>query len=64
MTIKEEIARNAASEWCGCFKCDGKVNATGCVCKEGMGLTCALWYTGYRTVLLALDDDRVKIKDE
>ena len=57
--LKEKIAINAANEWCRCFKCDGRVNATGCVCEKDNLLTCRNWYNGYRTALLALEDDRV-----
>ena len=59
MEIKEKIAVNAANEWCRCFKCDGKVNATGCACEKDKRLTCHKWYDGYRTALLALGDDRI-----
>ena len=62
--LKEKIAVNAANEWCRCFKCDGKVNATGCTCEKDKRLTCHKWYDGYRTALLALEDDRVIIKEE
>ena len=57
--LKEKIAVNAANEWCRCFKCDGMVNATGCACEKDKRLTCHKWYDGYRTVLLALEDNRV-----
>ena len=57
--LKEKIAINAANEWCRCFKCDGRVNATGCACEKDNLLTCRNWYNGYRTALLALEDDRV-----
>lgn len=59
MTDKEKIAVNAANVWCRCFKCDGRVNATGCACEKDKRLTCHKWYDGYRTALLALEDDRV-----
>ena len=62
--LKEKIAVNAANEWCRCFKCDGKVNATGCTCEKDKLLTCRKWYDGYRTALLALEDDRVAIKED
>jgi hypothetical protein len=42
--------------WCRCFKCDGKVNATGCTCEKDKMLTCRKWYDGYRTALLALSE--------
>ena len=57
--LKEKIAVNAANEWCRCFKCDGRVNATGCACEKDNLLTCLNWYNGYRTALLALEDDRI-----
>lgn len=57
--LKEKIAVNAANEWCRCFKCDGRVNATGYACEKDKMLTCHKWYDGYRTALLALEDDRV-----
>jgi hypothetical protein len=57
--LKEKIAVNAANEWCRCFKCDGRVNATGYACEKDKRLTCHKWYDGYRTALLALEDDRV-----
>lgn len=57
--LKEKIAINAANEWCRCFKCDGRVNATGCACEKDNLLTCRNWYNGYRTALLALEDDRI-----
>ena len=57
--LKEKIAVNAANTWCRCFKCDGRVNDTGCVCEKDKRLTCPKWYDGYRTALLALGDDRI-----
>jgi hypothetical protein len=54
--LKEKIAVNAANMWCRCFKCDGKVNATGCTCEKNKLLTCHKWYDGYRTALLALSE--------
>lgn len=57
--LKEKIAVNAANGWCRCFKCDGRVNATGYACEKDKRLTCHKWYDGYRTTLLALEDDRV-----
>ena len=62
--LREKIAVNAANEWCRCFKCDGKVNATGSTCEKDKLLTCRKWYDGYRTALLALEDDKVTIKEE
>lgn len=58
--LKEQIARNAASGWCRCFKCDGVVNSTRSKCEKEKLLTCHQWYDGYRTALLALDDERVQ----
>lgn len=63
-TTKEDIARNAASTWCRCFKCDGVIRESHCKCDKKTLTTCLQWYHGYRTALLALGDDRVKIKDE
>lgn len=57
--LKEKIAVNAANDWCRCFKCDGRVNATCCTCEKDKRLTCHKWYDGYRTAVLALEDDRV-----
>ena len=54
--LKEKIAVNAANEWCRCFKCDGRVNATGYACEKDKRLTCHKWYDGYRTALLALEE--------
>lgn len=54
--LKEKIAVNAANEWCRCFKCDGRVNATGYACEKDKRLTCHKWYDGYRTALLAISD--------
>ena len=53
---REKIAINAANTWCRCFKCDGKVNATGCACEKDKLLTCRKWYDGYRTAMLALEE--------
>ena len=61
--LKEKIAVNAANEWCRCFKCDGRVNATGCACDKDKRLTCHKWYDGYRTALLALEDDTLEVKE-
>ncbi len=56
MIDKEKIAISAANEWCRCFKCDGRVNATGCACEKDKKLTCLKWYDGFRTAMLALND--------
>ena len=53
---KEKIAISAANIWCRCFKCDGKVNATGYICDQDKKLTCHKWYDGYRTAMLALNE--------
>ena len=55
--IKERKARNAAVEWCRCFKCNGTVNETGEKCDWDHFRTCLKWYNGYRTAMLALEDD-------
>lgn len=57
--LKEKIARNAASTWCRCFKCDGIVRDTNTNCDKERLFTCHQWYNGYRTTLLALGDDRI-----
>ena len=54
--LKEKVARNAASGWCRCFKCDGIVRDTNTNCDKDRLFTCNQWYNGYRTALLALDD--------
>ena len=57
--LKEKIARNAASGWCRCFKCDGVFDDTNIKCEKEKLVTCQQWYNGYRTALLALGDERV-----
>lgn len=58
---KEKIARNAASGWCRCFKCDGVINETHLNCDKDKLLTCSKWYDGYRTAMIALGDyERIK----
>ena len=57
--LKEKIARNAASGWCRCFKCDGVFDDTNIKCEKEKLVTCQQWYNGYRAALLALDDDRL-----
>lgn len=57
--LKEKIARNAASTWCRCFKCDGELREINSKCNKETLHTCPAWYNGYRTALLALDDDRL-----
>lgn len=58
--LKEKIARGAATEWCRCFKCNGIVRDTNEKCDKDKLLTCLQWYHGYRTAILALEDDRVE----
>lgn len=57
--LKEKIARNAASTWCRCFKCDGELREMNSKCNKDTLHTCHAWYNGYRAALLALDDDRL-----
>ena len=57
--LKEKIAKNAASGWCRCFKCDGVFDETNIKCEKEKLITCQQWYHGYRTALLALDDERL-----
>ena len=57
---KEQIARNAANNWCRCFKCDKIIRDTNSPCDKEKLLTCHQWYDGYRTALLALGDERIK----
>ena len=57
--LKDKIARNAASGWCRCFKCDGIIRETKGKCNKDKLLTCHQWYDGYRTALMALNDDRI-----
>lgn len=56
--IKDSIARNAASGWCRCFKCDKIIRDTNAKCEKDKLITCHQWYDGYRTALLALGDER------
>lgn len=55
---KDKIARNAASAWCRCFKCDGIVNATKEKCNKETMSTCRKWYDGYRTAMIALENSK------
>lgn len=60
--LKEKIAKNAASTWCRCFKCDKTVRDIDefpYPCEKEKLKTCLQWYHGYRTALLALGDDRL-----
>ena len=62
MTLtKDQAARNAASTWCRCYKCDGIINGTGSKCQKEKLITCRKWYDGYRTALLVLTTDRGEI---
>lgn len=58
--LKDSIARNAASTWSRCFKCDKIIRDTNAKCDKGKLIVCHQWYDGYRTALLALEDDLVK----
>lgn len=62
--LKEQIAVNAANMWCRCFKCDGVVMPSCSKCEKEKRLTCHKWYDGYRTALLALEDDKVTINED
>jgi hypothetical protein len=53
---KEKNARNAASAWCRCFKCDGIINDINVKCNKEKLVTCQQWYDGYRTAMIALED--------
>lgn len=57
--LKEQIARNAASTWCRCFKCDKVFDELNIKCEKEKLVTCSQWYNGYRAALLALGDDRL-----
>lgn len=57
--LKEQIARNAASGWCRCFKCDKVFGELNTKCEKEKLVTCSQWYDGYRAALLALGDDRL-----
>lgn len=62
---KEQRARNAASQWCRCFKCDGVARnlisenepAVRFKCDKDKLHTCLKWYNGYRTALMALNTE-------
>jgi len=56
---KEQIARNAASTFCRCFKCNGIIRETNCKCDKEKLTTCLQWYYGYRIAMLALGDERI-----
>lgn len=65
----EEIARNAASQWCRCYKCDGIARnlisenepAVKFKCEKDKLQTCQKWYDGYRTALMALSTEKQNI---
>ena len=59
--LKEKIARNAASEWCRCYKCDGIIRTSNSQCNKEDMTVCMQFYHGYRTALLALEDEHVKV---
>lgn len=50
---EDNSARNSASVWCRCYKCDGIVNETGLKCKKPC-TTCTKWYDAYKGALIAL----------
>ena len=49
----DNIARNAASLWCRCYKCDGIINETGSKCEKPI-CTCNKWFDAYKGALIAL----------
>lgn len=49
----DNIARNAASLWCRCYKCDGIINGTGGKCEKPK-CTCNKWFDAYKGALIAL----------
>lgn len=51
---RDKIARNAASVWCRCFKCDGIVNDTNLKCEKPCS-TCTKWYDAYKGALIAME---------
>ncbi len=61
--LKDKIARNAADMWCRCYKCDKIVRDTNTNCDKDRLFTCHQWYNGYRTALLALEDDRITVNN-
>lgn len=52
----DEIARNAASTWCRCFKCDGIINGDSRECDKPHLLTCGQWYDSFRASKLAISE--------
>lgn len=62
----ESVAKSAANNWCRCYKCDKIIRDTHIVCDKSNLITCHQWYDGYRTAMMALNDERIKkllIKD-
>lgn len=51
---KESIARNAASVWCRCYKCDRIIAESGDECVKP-ARACLKWWDGYKTTLIALE---------
>ena len=49
----DNIARNAASLWCRCYKCDGIINETGGKCEKPK-CTCNKWFDAYKGALIAM----------
>ena len=49
----DNTARNAASLWCRCYKCDGIINDTGDKCNKP-NCTCTKWFDAYKGGLIAL----------
>ena len=49
----DNIARNSASLWCRCYKCDGIINETGNKCEKPI-CTCNKWFDAYKGALIAL----------
>ena len=58
--LQEQIAINAANNWCRCYKCDKIIRDTKTACDKSKLITCHQWYDGYRTAMIALSDKRVK----
>ena len=59
----DEDAKEAANEWCRCFKCDGIVNETGLKCSKTRLLTCPKWYDSYKASSIALETYKRKLKE-
>ena len=58
--LQDKIARDAATDWCRCFKCDKKLRDCNNVDCQKPNATCNQWYHAYRGALLALEDERCK----